>query len=111
MFSTTCGVGDGSTTFNIPDLRGRVTTKKDDMGGSSANRLTDANDGVDRDTLGNSGGGETQVLVTANLRAYTPAGSISVLSTTGDMMRTSSIQEVVWLWWLWCGRLVWWDWR
>lgn len=37
--STTFGVGDGSTTFNVPDLRGRVAAGKDDMGGSSAGRL------------------------------------------------------------------------
>src|SRR5688572_13618888 len=50
------GAGDGSTTFNLPDLRGRVVAGKDDMGGSSANRLTDANDGLNGDTLGDTGG-------------------------------------------------------
>jgi microcystin-dependent protein len=39
VLSTTYGVGDGSTTFNLPDLRGRVAAGKDDMGGSSAGRL------------------------------------------------------------------------
>lgn len=77
MFSTTYGSGDGSTTFNIPDLRGRVIAGKDDMGGSSANRLTDADDGLNGDTLGDTGGGETQTLVTGNLPAYTPAGTIA----------------------------------
>ena len=32
---TTYGVGDGATTFNLPDLRGRVVAGQDDMGGSS----------------------------------------------------------------------------
>lgn len=77
MISTTFGVGDGSTTFNIPDLRGRVVAGKDDMGGSSANRLTNADDGLNGDTLGATGGGETQVLVTANLPPYTPSGTNS----------------------------------
>jgi microcystin-dependent protein len=36
---TTFGVGDGSTTFNVPDLRGRVAAGKDDMGGTAANVL------------------------------------------------------------------------
>jgi len=76
LVSTTYGVGDGSTTFNVPDLRGRVVAGKDDMGGSSANRLTDADDGLDGDTLGDTGGGETQTLVTGNLPPYTPAGTI-----------------------------------
>ena len=34
---TTYGTGDGSSTFNLPDLRGRVIAGQDDMGGSSAN--------------------------------------------------------------------------
>lgn len=72
---TTYGSGDGSTTFNLPDLRGRVIAGQDDMGGSSANRLTNADDGLDGDTLGATGGGETQTLVTANLPPYTPAGT------------------------------------
>lgn len=36
----THGAGDGSTTFALPDMRGRVPGGKDDMGGSSANRLS-----------------------------------------------------------------------
>ncbi|MEY2410614.1 MAG: hypothetical protein QOF48_3284 [Verrucomicrobiota bacterium] len=75
LVSTTFGVGDGSTTFNIPDLRGRVVAGKDDMGGSSANRLTNADDGLNGDTLGATGGGETQTLVTANSPPYTPTTS------------------------------------
>lgn len=73
--STTFGVGDGSTTFNLPDIRGRVIAGKDDMGGSSANRLTSADDGLNGDTLGATGGVETQTLVTANLPPYTPTGA------------------------------------
>jgi microcystin-dependent protein len=55
--STTHGVGDGSTTFNLPDLRGRVVAGQDDMGGTSANRLTTAV--LNGDTLGAAGGSET----------------------------------------------------
>lgn len=39
---TVYGGGDGSTTFNLPDLRGRVIAGQDDMGGTSADRLTSA---------------------------------------------------------------------
>ncbi len=77
LVSTLYGVGDGSTTFNVPDLRGRVTAGKDDMNGSSANRLTAADDGLNGDTLGAAGGGETQTLVTGNLPAYTPTGAVT----------------------------------
>lgn len=50
------GPGDGSSTFNLPDLRGRLPVGKDDMGGSPANRVTDAVSGVDAVTLGATGG-------------------------------------------------------
>lgn len=64
---TTYGVGDGSTTFNLPDLRGRVPAGRDNMGGSSANRLTTGGgSGIDGSTLGAVGGSQT----------YTPAGTI-----------------------------------
>ena len=68
---TTYGVGDGATTFALPDLRGRVVAGKDDMGGTSANRLTDQSGGVNGDTLGDSGGLETHTLTTAQLAAHT----------------------------------------
>jgi microcystin-dependent protein len=68
---TTYGVGDGATTFGIPDLRGRVAAGQDDMGGSSANRLTGLSGGVDGDVLGAAGGLETHTLTTAQLAAHT----------------------------------------
>lgn len=58
VISTTYGTGDGSTTFNIPDLRGRSTFGKDNMGGVAANRITTAGSGVDGLTLGAVGGNE-----------------------------------------------------
>jgi microcystin-dependent protein len=74
---TVYGVGDGSTTFNLPDCRGRVIAGKDDMGGSSANRLTDQTGGVDGDTLGDTGGAETHQLTAAQLPITTPAGTVT----------------------------------
>jgi microcystin-dependent protein len=68
VVSATYGAGDGSSTFNVPDLRGRVVAGQDDMGGSSANRLTAAvSGGVNGDTLGGSGGLETKTLTIDNL--------------------------------------------
>jgi microcystin-dependent protein len=72
--STTYGVGDGSTTFNVPDLRGRVPAGQDDMGGTSANRLTNpgtTTGGIDGDVLGGTGGAETHQLTVAQLAAHT----------------------------------------
>jgi microcystin-dependent protein len=58
VIATTYGAGDASTTFNVPDLRGRTTFGKDDMGGSAAARLTTAASAVDGLTLGAVGGNE-----------------------------------------------------
>lgn len=66
--STTYGVGDGSTTFNLPDLRGRVVAGQDDMGGVSANRLTNQTGGLDGDVLGATGGAETHTLTAAQMQ-------------------------------------------
>lgn len=68
---TTYGSGDGSTTFNIPDLRGRVVAGRDDMGGVSANRLTGLSGGVNGDVLGAFGGTETHTLTIAQMAAHT----------------------------------------
>ena len=69
--STTYGTGDGSSTFNLPDLRGRVVAGQDDMGGSSANRLTDQTGGLNGDTLGDTGGSETHTLSNAQMPSHT----------------------------------------
>jgi microcystin-dependent protein len=83
LLGTTFGTGDGSTTFNVPDLRGRVIAGKDDMGGSAASRLTGTSITVGgATTLGGSGGSETKTLITANLPAYTPSGSISGIASS-----------------------------
>lgn len=58
VIGTTYGVGDGSTTFNLPDVRGRAAIGKDDMGGSAANRVTNAVSGITATTLGASGGNQ-----------------------------------------------------
>lgn len=62
------GLGDGTTTFNTPDLRGRGRAGLDIMGGTSADRLTystAAGQTVDGDVLGMAGGSQTHTLTTA----------------------------------------------
>ena len=71
VIGTTYGAGDGSSTFALPDLRGRVVAGKDNMGGSSANNLTDQSGGLNGDTLGDTGGSETHTLTTAQLASHT----------------------------------------
>lgn len=53
VIGTTFGVGDGSTTFNLPDLRGRMLVGLDNMGGSAANRVAAAT------SIGQAAGAET----------------------------------------------------
>jgi microcystin-dependent protein len=74
---TTYGTGDGSTTFNVPDRRGRVAAGKDNMGGTSANRLTGLSGGLNGDNLGATGGLETHTLTTAQLATHSHSGSTS----------------------------------
>jgi microcystin-dependent protein len=71
--STTYGAGDGSTTFNLPDLRGRVVAGHDNMGGVSGNRLTGVGGSLNGDTLGATGGTETHTLITAEMPSHTHA--------------------------------------
>jgi microcystin-dependent protein len=78
QLSTTYGSGAG--TFGIPDYRGRATFGQDNMGGSAANRIT-ATVNFDGTVLGNSGGVQSNTLITGNLPAYTPAGSVAVNAT------------------------------
>ncbi len=67
---TTYGAGNGTTTFALPDLRGRVAAGEDDMGGTAASRLTTAGSGVNGLVLGATGGAQTHTLTTAQLPAH-----------------------------------------
>lgn len=68
---TTWGAGNSSTTFNLPDLRGKARAGLDNMGGSSANRLTGLSGGLNGDTFAASGGAESVALVSGNLPPFT----------------------------------------
>ena len=62
---TSYGVGDGTTTFNLPDLRGRAVAGLDNMNGTDAGRLDWAN------TIGTTGGAQTHTLTTAEMPSHT----------------------------------------
>lgn len=86
---TNHGAGDGSATFGIPDLRGRVIAGKDDMGGSSAARLNS----MASTTLGGSGGSQSHQLSPEELPAHNhlavaAVNSGSALSSTNYLART-----------------------
>ena len=96
VIGTAFGAGDGSTTFNVPDMRGRVPAGADAIGGTPANRLTDAVSGID--TLGDAGGAQSKTLLTANLPPYTPAGTNSggaaTISTTSNSFQGGGTNAV-----------------
>jgi microcystin-dependent protein len=85
--STTYGVGDGSTTFNLPDKTGRISAMKE----ASATRLTSTYFGGNSANLGAVGGLESSTLVTGNLPPYTPAGSLSVASTNSSILSGGTV--------------------
>ena len=78
--STGFGVGDGATTFNVPDIRGRTPLGKDNMGGVSANRVTDAA----ADSIGGTLGSEEHTLTTAEMPAHTHDYEEGVLTGSLD---------------------------
>jgi microcystin-dependent protein len=85
VVGTTYGVGNGSTTFNVPDLRGRVAVGLDNMGGTDATRLDLAN------TLGTSAGAQYHTLTTAQLASHTHTGpSHTHTFTTSDVSANHS---------------------
>ena len=61
--STTYGIGDGATTFNLPNLCGRVV-----VGTGQGSGLTNRN-------LASSGGAETHTLTTAEMPSHSHTGT------------------------------------
>lgn len=74
LIGTTYGVGDGTTTFNLPDKTGRVSAMKE----AAASRLTTGGGGVDGATMGSAGGAQTKTLALTNLPNFVPAGTVTV---------------------------------
>jgi len=64
------GSGDGSTTFNIADKRGRVSAGKDDMGGTAASRITAAISGTNGTVLGATVGSEGVTLAIGQIPSH-----------------------------------------
>lgn len=80
VMGITHGAGDGSTTFNIPDARGRTIVGPDNMGTAmgGAGRMASNN------TRGASGGTETKTILEANLPPHTHGVGTIVTVSAGS---------------------------
>ena len=82
IIGTAYGVGDGSTTFNVPDLRGRAIAGSDVMGGVGAGRLTPAS-GMSGLGIGAvSGNNQTVTLVANQIPSLTSVNAAQAISVT-----------------------------
>lgn len=77
LAGTAFGACDGSTTFGLPDLRGRVVAGLDNLNGSAANRITAAGGNFDGTVLGGTGGSQNSTLTTAQIPSHTHGVSIT----------------------------------
>lgn len=73
LIGTTYGAGDGSTTFNLPDKRGRGSAGFDP--GNATGRLNTG--GLSAAILGSSGGEQQHTLTIAEIPAHTHVNSLS----------------------------------
>jgi microcystin-dependent protein len=70
------GAGDGSTTFNVPDMRGRVAVGED----SAQSEFN---------SLGESGGAKTHTLTTAEMPSHDHGISAGIGASTGSLLTQS----------------------
>jgi microcystin-dependent protein len=75
LVGTTFGVGNGSTTFNVLDLRGIVPAGVDNMGGVSGGLMTGLG-------LGTFQGSATHTLTASEIPAHTHSGTTGIESAT-----------------------------
>lgn len=76
------GNGDGVTTFNVPDLRGRVLPGADAMGGTAASRLTSAYYGASAAPPAVSGGLQNHTASTTLAQTNLPNVNFTVSGIT-----------------------------
>lgn len=83
VFGTTYGNGDGSTTFGIPDLRGRIIVSPD----RGANRVAANN------ALGQSGGEEKHTLTVNEMPAHTHPLGVNGTNTINDIALVTGLAQ------------------
>jgi microcystin-dependent protein len=87
VMGTAFGSGDGSTTFNLPDKRGRVSAAWDAMGGAGAGRFTPA--------FGAAIGEQYHTFLTGELPAHSHSGTATTGIDYPDHTHTIPIQAGV----------------
>jgi len=72
------GRGNGTTTFNVPDLRGFAIAGNNNMGGVASSTLNTTYFGAtDPNSVGAAGGSQSTTLVKGNMGSITPSGTIT----------------------------------
>lgn len=89
LIGTTYGIGDGSTTFNVPDLTGRIVAMKE----ASATRLTSTYFGGNSTNLGAVGGLESQLLTASQIPSITSANGSQSISVTTTQKVVNGINQ------------------
>ena len=64
------GNGNGTTTFNVPDLRGYVMAGRNNMGGTASARLTSTYYNSNPDALGAAGGSQNHTLTISEMAVH-----------------------------------------
>lgn len=79
-------------TITLPDARGRVIAGKDNMGGTTASRLTAAGSGITGTTLGAAGGAQNVTLTSNEMPLHTHgAGTLAItLDAIGSSTATNA---------------------
>lgn len=87
--------GGSSGTFYLPDLRGRARFGRDNMGGSTAGRITVAGSSLDGTLLGTSGGAQNVTLTQSQLpTSIGSASSSTTIAASGGSASGNTLQAV-----------------
>lgn len=87
LIGTAFGAGNGSTTFNLPDLRGRVAVGLDNLGGTAASRVSGGT------TLGGSGGTQSANLAINELPVHEHDMAAGTATSGGSHYHTFTTAE------------------
>lgn len=95
IIGTAAGPGNGSTTFNLPDYRGRIGAGRENMALPATTRLNR----LSSTTLGSTGGDQEVALTTAQLASHTHTGSTASVGdhthpTLGTNAASNGLSEV-----------------